>query len=142
MTDLAEEIIKKFEGLKLKAYQDSAGVWTIGYGETKNVSPGMQISIDQADKYLKARLSVLEEEIQTLVKVPLNNNQLSALESFCYNLGIGAFAGSTMLRLINKEDFKGAVAEFHKWIYVKGKIIQGLVNRRDAEKKLFSTPTE
>lgn len=142
MSELAEATIKQFEGLRLKAYQDSVGIWTVGYGETKGVTPGMRISIAQAEKYLKARLEVLEQEIQTLVTVPLNNNELSALESFCYNLGIGVFAGSTMLKLINKGEFESAADEFHKWIYAGKKIVQGLINRRAAEKKLFLTPME
>lgn len=140
MTEQAETLIKTMEGLKLKAYQDTGGVWTIGYGETKNVTPGMQISIQQAERYLETRLAILEQEILTLVKVPLNDNQLSALESFCYNLGIGAFAGSTMLKMINKGDFKDAALQFGFWVHDNGKIIPGLVKRRAIEAKLFSTP--
>lgn len=142
MTDQAKVIIRGFEGLRLKSYQDSVGVWTIGYGTTGSfVTPKMQISIEQAEKYLVDSLKILEQEIQTLVKVPLNENQLAALESFCYNLGIGAFAGSTMLKLINKGEFENASLEFHKWIYAGKKILPGLVKRRAAEKDLFLTPT-
>lgn len=137
----AEELIKQFEGLRLKAYADPVGIITVGYGETgKHVTPGMCISIDQAEKYLKARLEVLEQEIQTLVKVPLNENQLAALLSFSYNLGIGAFGGSTMLCLINKGQFSEAANEFHKWVYAGKRILPGLIKRRAAEKTLFLTP--
>lgn len=142
MTEQAEILIKTLEGLRLKAYQDSGGVWSIGFGETKGVTPGMQISIQQAEKYLEARLATLEEEILTLVKVPINDNQLSGLESFAYNLGIGALAGSTMLKLINKGDFAEAADQFSLWTHVKGKIIPGLVTRRKAEQKLFLQPME
>lgn len=143
MTEQAEILIKGFEGFSKRTYEDSGGVLTIGFGETgKHVTPGMQISIQQAEKYLEARLATLEEEILTLVKVPLNDNQLSSLESFAYNLGIGALAGSTMLKLINKGDFTGAGEQFGYWTHVKGKIIPGLVNRRRAEQKLFLKPME
>ncbi len=141
MTEEAETIIRVFEGLRLKAYQDSVGVWTIGYGHTgKDVTPGMQISIERAEQLLKADLAVIEEELQELVKVPLNPNQLAALESFIYNLGIGAFSKSTLFALLNQGDYGGCAGQFHKWIYAGKNILQGLVNRRAAEVKLFLTP--
>lgn len=142
MTEQAETLIRVFEGLRLKAYQDSVGVWTIGYGETQGVTPGMCISIEQAESYLQARLGILEDEILTLVRVPINDNQLSSLESFCYNLGIGAFAHSTMLKLINKGNFQDAANEFDVWVHAGGKILPGLIKRREAEKELFLTPIE
>lgn len=142
MTEQADDLIKSFEGLKLKAYQDSVGKWTVGYGHTKGVTPGMRISIEQAERYLAEELAVIEDEILTLVKVPLNENQLAALESFIYNLGIGAFAGSTMLRMINKGDYENAAVQFKFWIHAKGKILPGLIKRREAEAKLFLTPED
>ncbi len=141
MTEEAETIIRVFEGLRLKAYQDSVGVWTIGYGHTgKDVTPGKQISIERAEQLLKADLAVIEEEIGALVKVPLNANQLAALESFIYNMGIKAFADSTLFKMLNDGDYDGAAGQFHRWIYAGKNILQGLVKRRAAEVKLFLTP--
>ncbi len=142
MSELAETIIKMFEGLRLKAYQDSVGIWTIGYGTTGSfVIPGMQISVEQAEKYLQDSLVTIEDEIKTLVKVPLNDNQLAALESFVYNLGIGAFAKSTLLKLLNKGEYADAAVQFGFWVHAGSKILPGLVKRREAERKLFLTPS-
>jgi lysozyme len=141
MTETAETIIKSFEGLRLKAYSDVVGVVTIGYGETgKHITPGMRISIEQAEKYLRGRIERLQNEIDTLVKVPLNDNQLSALISLCYNIGINAFASSTLLVKLNKSQYVEAADQFLRWDHAGGKIIAGLTKRRKAERKLFLEP--
>ena len=131
-------------GLYLKAYQDSGGVWTIGWGSTydfdkqRKVLPGDTITQAQAQKWLEMETSQNATDIKKLVTVPLNNNQLNALISLVYNIGIGAFKRSTMLKLLNAGANKQTVAnEFDKWVYDNGVKVQGLINRRIAEKNLF-----
>ena len=132
----ARKFIADSEGYRETAYQDTRGVWTIGYGHTKNVKQGDKITKEDAEKFFKEDL---EEHIIPLkkVKVPLNDNQKAALASFIYNVGPTAFAKSTLLKKLNNGDIKGASDEFDKWIYDNGTIIDGLINRRKAEKELF-----
>lgn len=134
------DLIKKFEGCKLKAYKCPAGVWTIGYGHTKGVKEGDTCTIAQAEELLKQDLKIFECEIQDLVKVKLNQNQFDALVSFIYNVGAGAFQDSTMRKFINAGHFPLAAGQFDRWVYAKGVKLNGLVKRRAAEKELFLTP--
>ena len=130
--------IKKFEGCKLKAYQDSVGVWTAGFGTTgPAIVQGLEIDQAQADRWLQDRADELADEICHLSQVPLNNNQLSALISFAYNLGLGALKSSTLLKMINNGNMDGAANEFLKWDHADGKVLAGLTARRQAEKALF-----
>ena len=141
----ALNFIKKAEGgLYLKAYLDSGGVWTIGYGSTydfdkqRKVQQGDIITEAQAQKWLEMETSQNAKDIKSLVKVPLNNNQLNALISFVYNVGINGFKKSTMLRLLNSGADKSTVSkEFDRWVFDNGIKVKGLINRRNAEKKLF-----
>lgn len=131
------ELIKSFEGCKLKAYQDSVGVWTIGYGRTTNVHKGDVITQQQADDYLLIEYKEFESKVKKLVKVPLTDNQLGALVCFAYNVGVGALSKSTLLKKLNVGDYKGAAEQFLVWNKAGGKILNGLVRRRQAEKDLF-----
>ncbi len=131
------DLIKQFEGLKLKAYLCPANVWTIGYGHTKNVKANECISEKTALNFLKNDLIIFEDSINNLVKVNLNQNQFDALVSFVFNIGISNFKKSTILKLINMSDFNLASQQFDKWIYINGKISKGLVKRRQIEKSLF-----
>ena len=134
------KLIKDFEGCKLKAYQDIVGVWTIGYGATgSDVIEGLQITQEEADKRLAADLEQFERGVMRVVKVPLTENQLAALVSFTYNLGIGSLWRSTLLQLLNKGDYEGAAMEFEKWSMAGGVVVKGLHNRRKAEKALFNS---
>jgi lysozyme len=133
-------MVEGFEGLRLNAYQDVVGVWTIGYGHTYGVRSGQVITQATAEAYLKSDLEASENFVNDLVKVPLNQNQFDALVSFVFNLGGGALAKSTLLQLLNKGDYKGASGQFDLWVHAGGKVVQGLVNRRNAEQKLFDTP--
>jgi lysozyme len=136
--DAGLSLVKQFEGCRLTAYQDIVGVWTIGYGETKGVYPGMVITQDQADAMVKASYEQFQAQVQKLVKVPINQNQLGALTSFAYNLGIGALAGSTLLKLLNAGQPASVVAQqFLRWNMAGGKVVAGLTARRAAEAKLF-----
>lgn len=135
-------IIKHFEGLELRAYQDSVGVWTIGYGHTAaagppSVSAGQTITEAEAESILKKDLELFENGVRDLVKVPVNSDQFSALVSFSFNVGLGALADSTLLRKLNAGDYQGAADEFPRWVKAGGQTLPGLVRRRDAERALF-----
>ncbi len=135
-------IVKGFEGLELRAYQDSVGVWTIGYGHTAaagppDVYPGQTITEAQAEEILRRDLRKFESGVRDVVKVPLNSDQFSALVSFSFNVGVGALANSTLLRKLNARDYQGAANEFPRWVKAGGQTLQGLVRRRDAERALF-----
>mgnify|MGYP002075963031 CR=1 FL=1 len=133
-------LIKSFEGLRLYAYKDSVGVLTIGHGHTKNVRPGMTITQKQAEDFLRADLGYFENAVKKLVRVHLTDNQFAALVSFCFNLGEGNLAKSTLLRKLNAGDTRGAAEEFLKWNKAGGKPLVGLTKRRAAERELFLRP--
>jgi len=129
--------IKKWEGLRLRAYTDVVGVWTIGYGHTKTAKPGMVITEKEAERLLRWDLDWAEEAVRDHVKVDITQPQFDALVSFTYNVGAGAFRGSTLLRKLNAGDHEGAAQEFKRWNKGGGRVIQGLVNRRADEERLF-----
>lgn len=134
-------IIKEFEGLKLKAYRCPAGVLTIGYGSTgPHVREGMEITEDQADMLLRRDLRTAESAVTRGVRVDLNENEFSALCSFVFNMGATAFWKSTMRALINRNDMIGAAGQFPRWNKAGGKVLNGLIRRRQAEAALFTKP--
>ncbi|CAH3799777.1 Lysozyme RrrD [Enterobacter cloacae] len=135
-------LIKEFEGCKLTAYQDSVGVWTIGYGWTqpvdgKPIRAGMTIKQETAERLLKTGLVSYESDVSRLVKVGLTQGQFDALVSFTYNLGARSLSTSTLLRKINAGDYAGAADEFLRWNKAGGKVLNGLTRRREAERALF-----
>ncbi|MCD7779618.1 MAG: lysozyme, partial [Candidatus Gastranaerophilales bacterium] len=130
-------LIKKFEGLKTKAYKCPAGIWTIDYGHTSGVKSTDTCTMEQAIEYLKRDLIKFEYDINKLVKTELNQNQFDALISFVFNIGANAFEKSTMLKFINNKHFPLAAGRFDLWVYSKGVKLEGLVKRRSAEKELF-----
>ena len=132
-------IIKQYEGLKLEAYLCPAGIPTIGYGHTRGVKLGQRVSAAQAEVFLDHDYEEAEDAVKRLITVPLTDNQLGALTSFVFNLGEGRLLGSTLRRKLNSGDYKGAAAEFDKWVYSGGKKLNGLIARRAAERKLFET---
>jgi lysozyme len=131
-------LTKSFEGCRLVAYQDQAGVWTIGYGHTRDVKAGDTCTQEQADKWLLEDIAFAENCVNSKVKVPLIQSQFDALVDFVFNLGCGAFRSSTLLKFVNKGDFKQASQEFKKWDHAGGKVVAGLLKRRQAEEQLFS----
>ena len=141
------DLIKKFEGLELQAYQDIAGIWTIGHGHTgPDINEGMLITLPVANQILLKDLYSREQAINNMVIVELNQNQFDALVSFVFNVGVTAFRKSTALKRLNAGNFDGA-AEALTWFNkatVNGvlKEVKGLTNRRAAEKALFLTPIE
>ncbi|MEO1621643.1 MAG: lysozyme [Cyanobacteria bacterium J06632_3] len=130
-------LIKSFEGLRLKAYRDSVGIWTIGYGTTRGVRPNMRINENQAIEFLQQDLSRFEKSINEAVRVPINDNQFSALASFTYNVGPGALRSSTLLKLLNQGNVRGAADQFPRWNKAGGRPLAGLTRRRNAERLLF-----
>lgn len=140
-------LLKRFEGLELEAYQDIAGVWTIGYGHTgPDVQPGMRITEREAEALLRRDLKSRENAVDRLVNVPLNQNEFDALVSFVYNVGAEAFRRSTALRRLNRGARLAAADALTWWnkATVNGVLreVLGLTRRRAAEKALFVTPTE
>ena len=132
------DLIKSHEGLKLSAYLDTGKVWTIGYGHTgKDVYRGMKISATQAEALLRGDLKEAEDAVNTLVKTIITQNQFDALVSFVFNVGVAAFKKSTLLKMLNLENYTDASGQFHRWNQDNGKILNGLILRRAAESKLF-----
>ena len=130
-------LIRQFEGCRLQAYLDSAGVPTIGVGHTRGVKMGDHCTVQQADMWLSQDLEDAAAAVASLVKVPLTQDQFDALTSFTYNLGVRRLAESTLLLLLNKGDYVGASGQFMLWVHAGGKVLDGLVKRRAAEAKLF-----
>lgn len=131
------EFIKQWEGCKLASYLDGGGVWTVGYGHTSGVFAGMSISQEDAEALLMEDIFPVETAINQYVNVELNSHQADALISFVFNVGINAFKKSTLLKFLNGGDYLRAADEFLRWCYDNGTRIQGLANRREAERELF-----
>lgn len=141
-SDKGIALIKQFEGCKLTAYQDSVGVWTIGYGWTqpvdgKPIRAGMTIKQETAERLLKTGLVSYESDVSRLVKVGVTQGQFDAMVSFTYNLGARSLSTSTLLRKLNAGDYAGAADEFLRWNKAGGKVLNGLTRRREAERALF-----
>ena len=130
-------LIQKFEGCELEAYQCSAGVWTIGYGHTKDVIKGMTITKEEAEQMLVDELHEYENYINEYVTVALSQNQFDALVSWVYNLGPANLKVSTMLKVLNKGQYEEVPAQMKRWNKAGGKVLEGLIRRREAEACLF-----
>ncbi|HJC23183.1 MAG TPA: glycoside hydrolase family protein [Candidatus Eisenbergiella merdavium] len=131
------DLITSFEGCRLTAYQDSVGVWTIGYGHTSGVYQGMTITEEEAIAFLRQDLKTAENAVNSYVTYAINQSQFDALVSFTFNVGTGNLSSSTLLKKLNAGDINGAANEFDKWIYAGGEVLEGLVRRRAAEKQMF-----
>ncbi|HET8689174.1 MAG TPA: lysozyme [Methanosarcina sp.] len=136
------ELTKSSESFSAKAYKDSGGVWTVGWGTTR--INGRPVNKDDVVDELYALVLLKEdvasacETVNRLVTVPLNQNQFDALVDFVYNLGEEQFARSTLLKKLNAKDYVGASNEFQKWVFDNGQVLKGLVVRRAKEKALFN----
>lgn len=156
------KMIKDYEGLRLSSYPDPAspqakalrdknykGVdpktlsgdpWTIGYGSTgKDIGPNMTWTLEQAEARLRQHVTEFELGVERLIKVPVNENQFSALVCFAYNIGVGALGKSTLMKLLNAGDYKGAGDQLLVWNKAGGAVMPGLTKRREAERALFNT---
>ena len=145
MTDISPKclhLVKLFEGLRLVAYRCPSGVPTIGYGHTDGIRTEdvgvLSITEDQANFYLIADLQKAVQVLKTLVKVPLNQNQFGALVSFTFNVGATAVAQSTLLKKLNAGEYEAIPAELKRWNKGGGKVLPGLVRRREAECELWN----
>lgn len=137
-----EDKIKAFEALRLVAYKDSVGKWTIGWGHVETAKPGMKITVEQAQALFDKEIAVYEQAVEKAVKVPLTDWQFGALVSFTYNVGVAGFQGSTLIKKLNKGDYDAVPGELMKWNKgtVNGKkvVIKGLTNRRAAEAGMWA----
>lgn len=134
-------LIKHFEGLSLKAYKDVAGFWTIGYGHLLK-APCPPITQEQADALLKLDLFKAEQAVSRLIAVPLSQGQFDALVSFTFNLGAARLKASTLRQKLNRGDYQGAALEIPKWRMAGGRVVAGLVRRRQAEKELYESDSD
>lgn len=132
------EVIRNFEGFRSHAYQDSVGVWTIGYGHTKNVQPTDIVSTAQGYRILAYELVEYENYVKNYVTVPLHQHQFDALVSWTYNLGPTNLKNSTLLKVLNKGRYDLVPDEIRRWNKAGGKVLEGLVKRREAEAQLFA----
>jgi lysozyme len=136
-------IIRKYEGLKLRAYICPSGLPTIGYGATfymngSRVQIGDVITIDHADKLLHFQVKLFADEVRRTVKSNINENQLGALVSFCFNVGGAAFGKSTLAKKVNANPSDSTIRnEFMRWTRGGGKVLPGLVKRREEEANLY-----
>lgn len=131
------ETIKKHEGVRTSAYLDAVGVPTICYGSTQGVFLGQRATLAECEVLLKEDATYAGKAVGRLVKVKLTQAQYDALVSLVFNIGPGAFAKSTLLRMLNAGDCYGASRQFDRWVYAKGKKLKGLVTRRADERKQF-----
>ncbi|EOX8980492.1 lysozyme [Enterobacter hormaechei] len=130
-------LITEYEGLRLQAYKCPADIWTIGYGHTAGVSANDVITKEDALFFLRQDVAETEWAVSQYVHLPLTQNQFDALVSFAFNVGVGNFRTSTLLKKLNAGDYDGAAREFGRWIHAGGKALPGLVRRREAERALF-----
>ena len=125
--------IKRFEGLRLRAYRCPAGIWTIGYGHTgPEVREGCEVDAAEADELLRKDVTRFEEGVGKIAG-PCSQGQYDALVSFAFNLGLGALMSSRLLKKHRAGDHDGAAQEFGRWVHAGGKRLPGLVRRRAAE---------
>lgn len=143
--DLSENgirFIERQEGLELAPYWDADGlVWTDGYGNTTGVIPnGPAITQERAEADLRRNIGWAQAAVNTLVKVPITQDQDDALVDFVFNLGATNFGGSTLLRLLNAGDYEGAAGQFGRWIHdATGAVNSDLVDRRAREAAMFQS---
>lgn len=141
------DLIKEFEGFRAKAYRDAVGVLTIGYGTTAragvgiNPKPGMEITEAEAEWYLQRTVQKFADQIRPAIIAPINENEFGAFVSLAYNIGPYAFKRSSALRHFNAGDKERAARSILLFNKAGGRVLKGLVRRREAERKLFLTPT-
>ncbi|WP_017907425.1 lysozyme [Xanthomonas sp. SHU 199] len=141
---VAASLVRKWEGCRLAAYPDpatGAEPYTIGYGSTgPGITKGTVWTQTQADERLEQDVAKFVNGVSALLKRKPTDNQLGAMASLAYNIGLGNFGKSTLLRLFNAGDIAGAAKQFAVWRMANGKVMQGLINRRADERKVFEAP--
>jgi len=143
MCDEGFELIKAQEGFRSHAYRDPAGVWTIGYGHTSMAGPpqvreGLKISQAEAENILRRDVERFADGVRRLLRRNLSDRQFSALVSFAYNVGLGNFERSSVLRAVNAGDFEAVPRRLALWVKAGGRTMPGLIRRRAAEAALFT----
>ena len=136
----ALELVRRFEGCRLEAYKCPGGVWTIGFGTTRDVIPGMRITREEAERLLLRDLTDAAERIRPLVAVELTENQWAALASFAHNCGVGAFERSMLRDIVNRGELAAVPNELMRWVKSGRRTLPGLVARRRAEGLLWAKP--
>lgn len=134
------DLIKQFEGYSSKAYPDPAtggAPWTIGYGTTRGVKPGMVITAEQAEKMLRDDVAKFESGVSSLITSPTTQGQFDAMVSLAYNIGLGNFGKSTLLKKHNARCYTCAADQFRVWNRANGKVMNGLTKRRAAEREVY-----
>lgn len=139
MTERCLELVKRFEGFSTTPYLCPAGYWTIGYGKVLWSYKGEPIIVtrEQAEEMLLEDLMKVELKLRPLIIAGIHPWMLDALVSFAYNIGVYAFKCSTLMRKLNRRDFRDAADEFPRWVYAGGRKLKGLVRRREAERALY-----
>jgi lysozyme len=143
VTDEGLALIRRFEGFRSRAYRDAVGVWTIGYGHTSMAGPpdvkqGLAITPDEGAAILARDVQLFAKGVRERVTVELSDRQFSALVSFAFNVGLGAFAGSSVLKAVNANDLEAVPRRLNLWVKAGGRVLPGLVRRRAAEGALFA----
>ena len=136
------DLIKKYEGCKLKSYQDSVGLWTVGFGHLigngKTKPDKLIYTQEEVDGLLRTDLARFESGVSAYCTLPLTQGQFDSIVCFSYNLGLGTLSRSTLLKKLNAGDYDGASQEFLKYTKAGGVVLKGLVARRQAENQLFT----
>lgn len=138
----ASSIVKSFEGCRLIAYQDIRGIWTIGWGHTKNVYPGQTCTQAQADAWIEEDLLEANRDLLNYSPGPFATGAEDALTSFVFNLGIGRYRSSTLRTYVNNQEWPAVKIELLKWSHSNGVVVAGLERRRKAESDMIYIPTE
>jgi lysozyme len=128
--------LASWESFRSQPYLDIGGVWTDGFGNTNKVVPGKSVTVEQALDQLLKNVNTAEQAVNTCITKPMTQGQYDAFVKFTFNVGNNAFCNSTLVRLFNSGDTIGACNQLDRWVYVKGVKVNGLVNRRKAEKEL------
>ncbi len=134
---IALTVIGYFEGVRYEPYRDVAGILTVCYGHTGNdIIQGKTYTQQECDELLQKDFIRTQQQVDILVKVPVDDKTKASLYSFTFNVGTSAFARSTLLKKLNVGDQYGACEEMKRWVYAGGSVWRGLVSRRDAESAL------
>lgn len=139
VSDVLIDKLKQFEGYRAKAYRCPAGVWTCGYGHTKGVTARTVCDKKKAEEWLRKDLEPIESFLSAVPEVTKTQGRFDACADFCFNLGTGAFKGSTLFKRIQKKESVSAIqTEFLKWVYARGRQMEGLKTRRRWEAGRFA----
>ena len=128
--------ITQYEGFRGTAYNDGAGTTTIGFGTTAGVKPGDKVTVERALVTALADANKHGEAIKKCIRVPMYQHEWDSMVSFSYNVGTNAFCNSTLVKRLNASDYVGACNELTRWVKAGGKVLPGLVKRREAERQL------